>query len=113
MPRSLWNGTIRFGLVTVPVKLYSAVESKTVHFREVHLGDGAKIEHRRFCSAEEKEVPSDEVVRGFEVRDGEYVILEKDEIAAAAGSGAHLIDVDVFVDAGAIDPVFYEKTYYL
>jgi DNA end-binding protein Ku len=113
MPRSLWNGTIRFGLVTVPVKLYSAVESKTVHFREVHLGDGAKIEHRRFCSAEEKEVPSDEVVRGFEVRDGEYVILEKDEIAAAAGSGAHVIDVEDFVDASAIDPVFYEKTYYL
>jgi DNA end-binding protein Ku len=113
VPRSLWNGTISVGLINVPVKLYSAVESKTVHFREVHLGDEAKIEHRRFCSAEDREVPYEEVVKGFELRDGDYVVLDKDEIAAAAGDAAHVVDVERFVDAGAIDPVFYEKTYYL
>ncbi len=113
MPRSLWNGTISVGLINVPVKLYSAVESKTVHFREVHLEDEAKVEHRRFCSAEDKEVPYEEVVKGYEVSDGKYVILDKEEIAAAAGDRAHVIEVEAFVETAAIDPVFYEKTYYL
>jgi DNA end-binding protein Ku len=112
MPRSLWNGTISVGLINVPVKLYSATESKTVHFREVHLEDGEKIEHRRFCSKEDREVPYDEVVKGFEVGDGEYVVLEKDEIAAAAGDGTHVVEIERFVEVDAIDPVFYEKTYY-
>jgi DNA end-binding protein Ku len=113
MARSLWNGTLSVGVINVPVKLYSAVESRTVHFREVHLGDEAKVEHRRFCSKEDREVPYDEVVKGFEVAKGSYVVLEKDEIAAAAGDRAKVIDLDAFVDASAIDPVFYEKTYYL
>src|SRR5215218_863544 len=113
MPRSLWNGTISVGVIAVPVKLYTAVESKTVRFREVHLEDGAKIEHRRFCSKEEKEVPYDDVVKGFEVGKGKFVVLEKDEIAAAAGDPAHVIDVESFVETTAIDPVFYAKTYYL
>ena len=113
MPRSLWNGTITFGVITVPVKLYSAVDAKSVRFREVHLGDEAKVEHRRFCSAEDREVPYEEVVKGFEVGDGEYVVLEKEEIAAASGPAEHMIAVEAFVDAEAIDPVFHEKTYHL
>ena len=113
MARSLWNGTISVGLINVPVKLYTAVESRTVHFREVHLEDEGKIEHRRFCSAEDKEVPYDEVVKGHEVARDEYVILSKDEIAAAAGDRAHVVEVEAFVAIDAIDPVFYEKTYYL
>jgi len=113
VPRSIWNGTVSFGLVHVPVKLYSATESKTVSFREVHLPDGARTEHRRFCSAEDREVPYEEVVKGFEVADGEYVVLDKDEIAAAAGPRNRLVDVEAFVPAGDIDPVFYERTYYL
>jgi len=113
MARSIWNGTIAFGLMSVPVKLHTATESKTVHFHEVHLDDGARIEHRRFCSKEDKEVPYKEVVKGFEVSEGEYVVVEKDEIAAAAGDGAHVIDVEHFVDVADIDPVFFEKTYHL
>jgi DNA end-binding protein Ku len=113
MARSIWNGTIAFGLMTVPVKLHTATESKTVHFREVHLDEGARIEHRRFCSKEDKEVPYKEVVKGFEVGEDRYVVLEKDEIAAAAGDGAHRIDVEHFVEAADIDPIFYDKTYYL
>jgi DNA end-binding protein Ku len=112
-PRSIWNGTIAFGLMSVPVKLHTATDSKTVHFHEVHLEDGARIEHRRFCSKEDKEVPYKEVVKGYEVAAGEYVVLDKEEIAAAAGDGAHVIDVEHFVDAAEIDPVFYEKTYYV
>jgi DNA end-binding protein Ku len=113
MARSIWNGTVTFGLVTVPVKLYSATESKTVHFHEVHEKDGARIEHRRFCSDEDREVPYGEVVKGFQVSSGEYVVLEKDEIAAAAGEHSHVIDVEAFVCVADIDPVFYETTYYL
>ena len=86
MPRSIWNGTISFGLAHVPIKLYSATESKTVSFHEVHLADGARLEHKRICSKEDKEVPYKEVVKGFEVSPDEYVVLNKSEVAAAAGS---------------------------
>jgi DNA end-binding protein Ku len=113
MPRSIWNGTIAFGLMTVPVKLHSATEPKSISFREVHLDDGARIEHRRFCSKEDKEVPYKQVVKGYEIAEDEYVVLDKDEIAAAAGDRARRIDVEHFVDAGEIDPIFYEKTYRL
>ena len=97
MPRSIWNGTVSVGVVRIPVKLYSATESKTVHFHEVHLEDGSRIEHRRFCAKEDCEAPYEEVVKGYEVAKGEYVVLDKDEIKAAAGGTGHLIDVDHFV----------------
>jgi DNA end-binding protein Ku len=113
MARSIWNGTIAFGLMTVPVKLHTATESKTVSFREVHLDEGAPIEHRRFCSKEDKEVPYEDVAMGYEVAEGKYVVLDKEELAAAAGDRAHVIEIEHFVDAADIDPVFYEKTYYL
>lgn len=112
-PRSIWNGTITFGLVNVPIKLYSATESKTVSFREVHARDGAKIEHRRICPKEDKEVSYDQVVKGYEVSSDKYVVLDKEEIKAAAGDRGKVIHVQEFVDAGEIDPVFYEKTYYV
>jgi DNA end-binding protein Ku len=112
-PRSIWNGTIAFGLVTVPVKVFSATESKTVHFHEVHEPDGSRIEHRRICPNDGKEVDYDHIVKGFEVRKGEWVELSDDEIAAAAGPQTKLLDVDHFVPAEDIDPVFYERTYHL
>lgn len=112
MPRSIWNGTITFGMAHVPVKLYSATESKSVGFHEVHAKDGARIQHRKICSKEEKEVPAKEVVKGFEVGEDAYVVLEKEEVKAAAGDRGEFINIDEFVDAGEIDPVFYEKTYY-
>jgi DNA end-binding protein Ku len=113
MPRSIWNGTIAFGAVAVPIKLYSAVESKTVHFTEVHLDDGARIEHRTFCSKEDKEVPREQIVKGYEIKSGTYVVVDKEDIDAAGGSRSRIIDVEHFVDAAEIDPVFYDKTYYV
>ena len=113
MPKSIWNGTISFGLAHVPIKLYSATESKTVSFREVHLSDGAPIEHRRLCSKEGKEVPYKEVVKGYEVSEDEYVVLEKDEVKAAAGSRGKVVEIEEFVPDDAVDPVFYDKTYYV
>ena len=113
MPRSIWNGTIAFGLVTVPIKVYSATESKTVHFREVHAKDGSRIEHRRICSKDGKEVDYDDVVKGYEASRGKWVELTDDEIAAAAGSQSRRLDIDHFVPADEIDADFYERTYYL
>jgi DNA end-binding protein Ku len=113
MPKSIWNGTISFGLAHVPIKLYSATESKTVSFREVHLSDGAPIAHRRICSKEGKEVPYKEVVKGFEVAEDEYVVLEKDEVKAAAGARGKVIEIEEFVPGDEIDPIFVEKTYFV
>jgi DNA end-binding protein Ku len=113
MPRSMWNGTITFGHVAVPVKLYSAVQSQTVRFREVHLADAAKIEHRRFCSKEDREVPYEEVVKGHEVKKGSFVVVEDDELAAAAGPRSHVIELDAFVEAEEVDPVHLDRSYHL
>ena len=112
-PRSLWNGTLTFGLVNVPVKVFTATESKSIHFHQVHLSDGARIEHRKVCPKEDKEVPTDEIVKGYELSDGGIVVLTKEEIGAAAGENAKLIDVETFVPDDQIDPIFYDKTYYL
>jgi DNA end-binding protein Ku len=113
MPRSLWNGTIAFGMVRVPVKLYSATESKAVRFRERHSVDGAAIEHRRVCVQEGKEIPYGETVKGFEVSSGSYVTLSKEEIATADGPGAHMIEIEHFANRTEIDPVYYERAYRL
>jgi len=113
MPRSIWNGTVGFGAVFVPVKVFSATESQTVHFQEVHATDGARIEHRRICPREGKQVDYKDIVKGYEVKRGEWVELTDDELAAAAGSQSRLIDVDHFVPADDIDPVYYDRTYHL
>jgi DNA end-binding protein Ku len=111
--RSIWNGTIAFAGVFVPIKVHSATEDRTVHFHEVHVDDGARIEHKRICPKEDKEVPYKEIVKGYEVSDGKFVVLEDDELKAAAGEGSRLIEVEEFVCAGDIDPVMFDKTYFL
>src|SRR3954451_19591087 len=111
--RSIWNGPIAFAGVFVPVKVDSAPEDKTVHFHEVHQDDGARIEHKRICPKEDKEVAYKEVVKGYEYADGKYVVLEKEELDAAAGEQSRLIEIEEFVCAVDIDPVFFDKTYYL
>src|SRR3954469_23628560 len=113
MPKSIWNGTVTFGMVNGPIKLYTATESKTVSFHEVHAKDGARVEHKRICPKEDKEVPYKEIVKGYEVSDGKFVVLEDDELKAAAGEGSRLIEVEEFVCAGDIDPVMFDKTYFL
>ena len=113
MARSIWNGTITFGLIAVPIKVHSATESHTIHFHQVHEKDGARIKQRRICSKEDKEVPYKEVAMGYEVRDDEFVMLDKEEIDAAAGDGSRTIELEQFVDRAQVDPVFYARTYYL
>ncbi len=113
MPRSIWNGTITFGLTAVPIKVHSAIEDHGVHFHQVHAKDDARIQHRRICSKEGKEVPYKQVANGYELRGGEYVLLTQDEINAAGGAGSHLIEIEEFVRAAEIDSVYYDRAYYL
>ena len=113
MARSIWNGTITFGLIAVPIKVHSATESHTIHFHQVHAEDGARIKQKRICSKEGKGVPYKEVAMGYEVRGGESVMLDKEEINAAAGDRSHTIELEQFVDPDDVDPVYYDRTYYL
>jgi DNA end-binding protein Ku len=111
--RSIWNGTISFGLLTVPIKVHSAIEDRGVHFHQVHAKDGARIRQRRICSREGTEVPYDQVAKGYELREGEYVVLDQREIDAAAGEPSRRIELEEFVCEKDIDPVFYDRTYHL
>jgi len=111
-PRSIWNGTISFGLVKVPIKLYSATESHTIRFKQVHIKDAAPLQHRRICTVEDSEVEYSEIVKGYEVDEDEYVVLTKDEVKAAAGDRGKVVEIEEFVEATDIDPVYFEKTYY-
>jgi DNA end-binding protein Ku len=111
--RPIWKGAISFGMVTIPVKLYSATEQRDVRFRLLHRDDGAPIEEKRFCTKDGKEVAWDDLVRGYEVSKGEYVILDPEEIEAAKPESSTTIDIGDFVEADEIDPVYFEKSYFL
>jgi DNA end-binding protein Ku len=111
--RPIWKGAISFGMVTIPVKLYTATTSKDVRFRLLHKDDGAPIEEKRFCTADGKEVAWDDLVRGYEVSKGEFVVLDPEEIDAAKPESSTTIEIGDFVEADEIDPVYFEKSYFL
>ena len=113
MARSLWNGCLSLQALNVPVKLYTATEPKSVSFRERHLTDGAPIEHRRIDPRTGEEVPYDDIVKGYEIKKGRWVVLTKEEIAAAAGKGDKVLELSHFVPGDEIDPVFYDSAYYV
>lgn len=113
MPRSLWSGSISFGLVNVPVQMVSAVRDQQLHFRQIHEKDGAPIETRRVCSEEGVEVPYEEVARGFETDDGEMIVLTDEELACAEPRKTRTIDIEAFADRTDIDPVFFDHPYVL
>jgi DNA end-binding protein Ku len=113
MPRAMWTGSISFGLVNVPVKMFSAAQSKDVRFNQLHAPDGSRIQMKRFCVEEEKEVPFDELVKGYEVASDEYVIVTQEELDALAPRVTQGIEIEEFVDLQEIDPVYFEHSYYL
>lgn len=112
-PRSMWNGTVAFGEVIFPVKLYSIVQERRVRFREVHLADGGRIVHKRFGSESGEEVPSERVRKAYEISDGNQVVLDEEEIAAARGANTKVIQIEHFVPGEQIDPVYYDRPYVL
>lgn len=113
MARAIWTGTISFGLVNVPVKMYTATRSKDIRFNQLHVRDGSRIQVRRFCAAEGIEVPPEEIVRGYEIRPGEYVTVTEDELAALAPELTEGIEIQEFIELREIDPVYFEHSYYL
>jgi DNA end-binding protein Ku len=113
MPRSIWTGSISFGLVSVPVRMYSAVEEHTLHFNYVHAPDGSRIGYEKICKAEDKPVPDDEIVKAFEYEKGEWVYMSDEDFEAAAAENHRTIDIRAFVPFDEVDPIFFERTYYL
>jgi DNA end-binding protein Ku len=113
MARSIWSGTISFGLLNVPVKLYSAVARRGISLREIRESDGARIRHRRVAEGTEEEVPYGEIVKAFELTPDRYVPLSKDEMAALAPEKTRAIAVQDFVDLDQIDPIYFDSPYYL
>lgn len=111
--RAMWKGAVSFGLVTIPIQLYAATENKNVSLHQVHEPDGARIQYRRFCSEEDKEVPYSEIAKGYELDDGTMVILTNADLADLPLSTSRTIDVLEFVDLEAIDPIYFDKSYYL
>jgi DNA end-binding protein Ku len=113
MARSIWRGAISFGLVNVPVKLYSAVSKKTVRFNQLHERDNSRIQLKRFCAEEDQEVPYEEIVKGYEISPGQYVVITTEELENLDPKKTRTIDIEDFVDLDEIDPLFYEHPYYL
>jgi DNA end-binding protein Ku len=113
MARSIWKGAISFGLVNVPVKLYSAVSKKTVRFNQLHDADHARIQQKRVCSEDGEEVPYENIVKGFEIAPDRYVVITPDELEALDPTKTRSIDIEDFVDLTDIDPLYYEHPYYL
>jgi len=112
-PRSLWNGSLSFGLVNVPVRLTSATRDMDLHFRQLHEKDGAPIEQRRFCSKEDEEVEWEDVGHGYELEKGEQVVLTHDELGSVQPDKSRTIQVEAFVDFEEVDPIYFDHAWYL
>lgn len=112
-PRSIWNGWISWGTVNVPVKLFSAIDSKGVSFNQLHAKDGARIKQKRMNPRSGKEVPFADIVRGYEVAPDRWIVVSKEDVQAVEGARAKVVDIEEFVPVAQIDPVFFGQPYYV
>jgi len=113
MARAIWSGTISFGLLNVPVKLYSAVSRKTIRFNELRESDSSRVRHKRVAESDDKEVPYEEIVRGYEISPDRYVVLSREELEALNPAKTRAIEIQDFVDIEQIDPIYFDSPYYL
>ena len=113
MPRAIWSGSISFGLVNVPVKLVTATSAKDVRFHQLHGPDQGRINQKRVCSIDGEEVDFSEIVKGYEIHRGQYVIIEPGELESLSPEANRSIDIEEFVDLADIDPLFFDHSYYL
>lgn len=111
--RSLWKGSINFGLVHIPVKMYKAASGKDLRFRELHDADNTPLQQKRVCPLDGEEVPREHIVKGFEVGPEQFVIIKKEELEALEQGEAHTIKIETFVDLAEVDPVYFENSYYV
>jgi DNA end-binding protein Ku len=110
-PRAIWTGSITFGLVNVPVRVYSAIHEKTLRFNLLHAPDDGPIGYQKICKLEDEPVPDDEIVRAYEIEKGEYVHMTDEDFEAVRVEGAHTFDLEDFVPYEQIDPTFFSHTY--
>jgi len=113
MPRAIWTGSITFGLLNVPVKLYSAVSSRAIRFRELREKDGSRVRHKRVAEADGEEVAYEELVKGYEITPDQYVVMSRDELEALDPKKTKAIEIEDFVDLDQIDPIYFNQPYYL
>ena len=113
MPRAIWSGSISFGLVNVPVKMYSAIHEQDLHFRQFQEGTQSRVRNKRVSEKTGREVPYDKIVKGYEVTKGHYVMVDPEELATFEPQATKTIDIEDFVALPEIDPIFFERTYYL
>jgi DNA end-binding protein Ku len=113
MPRAIWSGAISFGLVNVPVKLYSATSPKTVRFHQIASKTGTRIRQQRVDPSTGEEVPYDEIVKGYEIGPDRYVLISSEELETLDPKATRTIDIEEFVDLDDIDPIYYDHSYYL
>jgi DNA end-binding protein Ku len=113
VPQAIWTGSISFGLVTVPVRLVSATKSQDVRFNQLEAATGSRIRYRRVSEQTGEEVPNDQIVKGYELENGHYVLLDNDELSALKPSASRMIEIEDFVDLSEIDPVYFEQPYFL
>ena len=113
MPRSIWKGAISFGLVTIPVRVFSGTEEKDLSFRQVHAEDGGRIRYKRVCEEDGQEIPYSEIAKGYEAADGRMVILDREDFDNLPLTTTKTVDVVQFVSQEQVDPILFEKSYYL
>ena len=113
MARAIWSGSISFGLVSIPVKLHSAVRRKNVRFNQLDSASGTRVRQKRVAGEDDHEVPFEQIVKGYELPSGEYVIVSDEELAALDPDAVRTIEISEFVDLADIDPIFYDSPYYL
>lgn len=109
----MWKGTLSFGLVSVPVKLYGAVTSKTVHFNQLHGADNGRIRQKRICSADGQEVALEDIVKGYEIAPERYVVVQDAELDTLRPEATHAIEIQDFVDVNEIEPIYFDQSYYV
>jgi DNA end-binding protein Ku len=113
MANAVWTGRISFGLVNVPVKLFTAVKTERVSFKQLRKSDHSRIEQKRVAATDGEEVPFADVVKGFEIEAGRFVVLEPEELATLSSKATPTMEIEEFVDLGEIDPIYYDHAYYL
>jgi DNA end-binding protein Ku len=113
MPRAIWSGSISFGLLNVPVKLYSAVSKKSVSFRELRASDGSRVRHKRVAEADGEEVPYEEIVKGYEIAPDQFITITREELEELDPKKTRAIEIEDFVDLDEIDPIYFDHPYYL
>ena len=111
--KSIWNGAITFGLITIPVRMFSTVEEKSLRFNQLHAADNGRIRYKRTCSKCGEEVPWDQIVKGYEVEKETYIVFTEEELERLPSDSIRSIDIVAFVPLDEIDPVYFQRSYYL